>query len=230
LTPLSGIPYQMKTGDFFSHLARKFDFFCGKDLPDPASKFRKRATRTSHSKRDVTMSTNSIHAAIDPQRLVQRGHAAPGIWTDRVEATGRNAARYGLVLVLAWIGGMKFMAYEAEGISAFVANSPLMNWAYLLFSVRGFSALLGVTEIVVALLIAARPLSARAAIVGSGMAVCMFATTLSFLVTTPGVWEASAGGFPALSVVPGQFLVKDFVLLGVSLRLFAEDWRAIATG
>jgi uncharacterized membrane protein YkgB len=58
----------------------------------------------------------------------------------------------------------------------------------------------------------------------------MFLTTLSFLVTTPGVWEASAGGFPALSVVPGQFLAKDFVLLGVSLRLFGDDWSALMTG
>ena len=57
----------------------------------------------------------------------------------------------------------------------------------------------------------------------------MFLTTLSFLLTTPGVWEASAGGFPALSVVPGQFLAKDFVLFGASLRLFGEDSRALTT-
>ncbi len=56
-------------------------------------------------------------------------------------------------------------------------------------------------------------------------AVGMFSTTLSFLLTTPGVWEASAGGFPALSVVPGQFLIKDVVLLGASLWMFSQDWR-----
>jgi uncharacterized membrane protein YkgB len=122
---------------------------------------------------------------------------------------------------------MKFTAYEAEGISGFVSNSPLMSWAYSLFSVRGFAALLGVTEIAVALLIAARPLSARFALIGSLMAVGMFLTTLSFLITTPGVWEPSAGGFPALSVVPGQFLAKDFVLLGASLRLLGGDFRAL---
>jgi uncharacterized membrane protein YkgB len=47
-----------------------------------------------------------------------------------METLGRYAARYGLVLTLFWIGGMKFTAYEAEGISGFVANSPLMSWAY----------------------------------------------------------------------------------------------------
>jgi reactive chlorine resistance protein C len=146
-----------------------------------------------------------------------------------VEAVGRYTARYGLVLALLWIGGMKFTAYEAEGISGFVSNSPLMSWAYSVFTIQSFSALLGVTEIAIALLIASRPLSARTAVVGSGLAVGMFLTTLSFLLTTPGVWETSAGGFPALSVVPGQFLAKDFVLFGGALRLFGEDWRALTT-
>lgn len=139
---------------------------------------------------------------------------------------GRIATRYGLVVVLLWIGGMKFTAYEANAISGFVANSPLMSWAYSLFSVQAFSAVLGITEILIALLIAARPVSARAAALGSALAVGMFLTTLSFLLTTPGVWESTVGGFPALSVVPGQFLVKDFVLLGVALWSFGEAWES----
>ena len=132
----------------------------------------------------------------------------------RVEAVGLQLARYGLVVVVAWIGLMKFTAYEAEGISPFVAHSPLMSWVYGLMSVRGFSAVLGVVEVAVALLIAARPFWPRASTLGSALAFGMFLTTLSFLVTTPGVWEPSAGGFPALSALPGQFLIKDLVLLG----------------
>jgi uncharacterized membrane protein YkgB len=56
------------------------------------------------------------------------------------------------------------------------------------------------------------------------MAVGTFLTTLSFLVTTPGVWEPSAGGFPAASIV-GQFVLKDVVLLGAALRSFGEAAR-----
>jgi len=174
------------------------------------------------------MSTTSFHRTLVQQpseRLFSRSVAKV---TPVVEALGQHSLRYGLVLVLLWIGAMKFTAYEAEGIVGFVAHSPLMNWAYSVFSVRSFSAILGITEIAVALLIAARPISAKAALLGSAAAVGMFLTTLSFLVTTPGVWEASAGGFPALSVVPGQFLVKDFVLLGASLWLLAEAWRTVA--
>ena len=54
----------------------------------------------------------------------------------------------------------------------------------------------------------------------------MFLTTLSFLVTTPGVWEPSLGGFPALSHRPGEFLLKDLALLGISLWSLGEAWNA----
>jgi uncharacterized membrane protein YkgB len=144
----------------------------------------------------------------------------------RVEAAGRELARYGLAVVVGWIGLMKFTAYEAEGIRPFVANSPLMSWVYGPLGVRGFSAVLGVVEVAVALLIAARAFSPRASALGSALAVGMFLTTLTFLVTTPGVWEPSAGGFPALSAIPGQFLIKDLALLGISLWSLGEAWQA----
>jgi uncharacterized membrane protein YkgB len=43
----------------------------------------------------------------------------------------------------------------------------------------------------------------------------MFLTTLSFLFTTPG-WEPTLG-FPAISALPGQFVLKDIVLLGAAI-------------
>src|SRR5580704_15931080 len=146
--------------------------------------------------------------------------------SSQAEVVGRGLARYGLVVVVAWIGLMKFTTYEAEGIRPFVANSPLMSWVYGLISLPGFSAMLGVVEVTIALLIAARPFSTRVSALGSALAVGMFLTTLSFLVTTPGVWEPSAGGFPALSAIPGQFLIKDLALLGISLWSVGEAWKA----
>jgi uncharacterized membrane protein YkgB len=38
--------------------------------------------------------------------------------------------RIGLVVVLIWIGGLKFADYEADSIVPLVANSPLMNFMY----------------------------------------------------------------------------------------------------
>jgi len=141
--------------------------------------------------------------------------------SDAVQAAGAYLLRYGLVLVIAWIGFMKFTAYEAAGIHPLVANSPLMSWAYAIFSERAFSALLGVVEISVAVMIALRPLSAKVSAIGSGLAAVMFLTTLTFLLSTPG-WEASLGGFPALSVVPGQFIIKDIVLLAAAVWSLGE--------
>ena len=145
-----------------------------------------------------------------------------------ISAAGNQSIRYGLVVVLLWIGGMKFTSYEAEAISGFVNNSPLMSWTYSVFSSRAVSALIGVAEIAIALLIFARPFSATAAVVGAALACGMFFTTLSFMVSTPGIWEAAAGGVPAISVTPGQFLVKDFVLLGASIWIFAEAYKGLS--
>ncbi len=145
--------------------------------------------------------------------------------SDWLKRIGIHVSRYGLVLVLLWIGGMKFTTYEAEGIKPLVANSPFMGWVYNWMSVTEFSSLLGVIEITIALLIALRSLWPTGSAVGSGLAAGMFLTTLTFLVTTP-VWEPSLGGFPALSAMPGQFLLKDIVLLGVALWTAGEAWGA----
>ena len=155
----------------------------------------------------------------------RRTTAATGtIAMDQSSAVQTAAAyllRYGLVLVIAWIGCMKFTAYEAAGIQPLVANSPLMSWVYAIFSERAFSALLGIVEVAVAAMIALRAISAKVSAVGSGLAVVMFLTTLTFILSTPG-WEPSLGGFPALSVLPGQFIIKDIVLLAAALWSLGE--------
>ena len=53
----------------------------------------------------------------------------------------------------------------------------------------------------------------------------MFLTTLSFLLSTHGVVEPSLG-FPAISVLPGQFLIKDLVLLAAAVWTAGEALRA----
>src|SRR5215831_7140455 len=103
--------------------------------------------------------------------LMQETTHGQGAMNSGLEAVGRELARYGLVVVVAWIGLMKFTAYEAEGIRLYVANSPLLSWVYGPLSVRGFSAVLGVVEVTIALLIAARPFSPRTSALGSALAV-----------------------------------------------------------
>ena len=140
-----------------------------------------------------------------------------------LQAVGGAVLRYGLAGVIGWIGLMKFTLVEAEAIRPLAAHSPLMAWAANALGVRAFSNLVGVTEVTIAALIALRPVAARASALGSALAVGMFATTLSFLLSTPGVWETSLGGVPAISVLPGQFLLKDVVLLGAALWSLGES-------
>jgi len=147
---------------------------------------------------------------------------------NELDRVGRWGLRYGLVLVIGWIGAMKFTAYEAEGISGFVANSPLLGWVYEVVNMRQFSVALGIVELAIAVFVGLGSYRPKLGIVGAAAAVGMFATTLSFMFTTPGIVEASAGGFPAISAMPGQFLIKDVVLLAVSVWLLATAVKANA--
>jgi uncharacterized membrane protein YkgB len=143
-----------------------------------------------------------------------------------VAIAGRLLVRYGLVVVIAWIGALKYTTYEATAIQPLVAHSPLLSWVYDIFSVRTFAAVLGTAEIVAALLIALRPLAPRVSVLGSALGVLLFLGTLSFLFSTPGVTGAPAGGFPVLSVLPGQFLLKDLVLVAAALWTLGDSLGA----
>ncbi len=153
---------------------------------------------------------------------------AIGAAESNANLVGGALVRYGLVLVIGWIGLLKFTSYEAHGIQPLVANSPFMGWLYEIFSVTTFSALLGVVEIATAVLIAVKPWWPKVSAVGSLVAVGLFLATLSFLFTTPGVGEESAGGFPLLSST-GQFLIKDVVLLGAAVWTLGDSLRAART-
>ena len=142
-----------------------------------------------------------------------------------IEDLGREVVRWGLVIVLVWIGGMKFTAYEAMGIQPLVAHSPFISWMYDFLSVRSFSAILGCIEIATAVLLGLRYVAPIASAIGSMLAIGLFATTLSFIVTTPG-WEPTLG-FPALSAMSGQFLLKDIVLFGASVWSLGESLKAL---
>jgi uncharacterized membrane protein YkgB len=137
------------------------------------------------------------------------------------EKLGAFLIRYGLVLVLGWIGAMKFTTYEAEGIKTLVETSPFMSWMYKVLSLQATSNVIGIAELTAAALIAIRPLAPKLSAIGSVLAVFTFLTTLTFLFSLPG-WEQSLGGFPALSG-SGGFLLKDTVLLGAALFTLGES-------
>jgi uncharacterized membrane protein YkgB len=135
---------------------------------------------------------------------------------------GTGIGRYGLVAILLLIGGLKFTHAEAMGIQPLVSHSPFMFWMYSIASVDVVSRIIGTTEIIVALLIASRPIAALASAAGSLLAIATFLTTLSFMLSTPGVWDPA---FPALSGT-GAFLMKDLCLLACALFTAGEALAA----
>jgi reactive chlorine resistance protein C len=143
-----------------------------------------------------------------------------------IDTVASLLGRYGLVVVIGWIGALKFANFEANQIQPLVANSPFMGWLYDIFSVYTFSALLGVFEVAAAVLLAIKPLFPKFSIVGSVQAIVLFLATISFLFTTPGIGEPAGGGFPALSLI-GEFLLKDIPLLGLSFWTLADAIRAV---
>ncbi|PVE21537.1 hypothetical protein DC522_26140 [Microvirga sp. KLBC 81] len=172
------------------------------------------------------MSHISIHTATAYPSLQARAAVSLDL-ADRYGRTVTTAGLYAsLVVVYAWFGGMKFTAYEAEGLTGLVGNSPLLSWAYSLFSVRGFSSLLGVLELSIGVLIAARLASPVYSLVGGVLSAGLFVTTLSLMATTPGVFVPELG-FPAISVAPGQFLLKDVGLLALSVWIAVDSLVAL---
>jgi reactive chlorine resistance protein C len=143
-----------------------------------------------------------------------------------IDTVASLLGRYGLVVVIGWIGALKFANFEANQIQPLVANSPFMGWLYDIFSVYTFSALLGVFAVAAAVLLAIKPLFPKLSIVGSVQAIVLFLATISFLFTTPGIGEPAGGGFPALSLI-GEFLLKDIPLLGLSFWTLADAIRAV---
>lgn len=132
-----------------------------------------------------------------------------------------------IVLIFIWFGGMKFTAYEAAGLKGFVEPSPVIGWMYGLFSERGFGTFLGVLELLIAALIAARLFAPKLSLIGGVLSCGLFLTTLSFMLTTKGVFGPETLSFPALSVMPGQFLIKDIVNLAVSVFIVGESLSAV---
>ncbi|HYO02199.1 MAG TPA: DUF417 family protein [Mycobacterium sp.] len=145
-----------------------------------------------------------------------------------LSAIGAVILRFGLVVPLAWIGIQKFTSDEANAIMPLITHQPLMSWLYEVLSVQTLSNALGAVEITAAILIAVRPLSPTASALGSGIALLLFVSTISFLFTTPGIVAPSSLGLPVLTET-GGFLIKDIVLLGAAVWTLGDALQARAS-
>ena len=140
-----------------------------------------------------------------------------------------HVVRASMVIMFFFFGYQKWWAYEADRLVPFISNGPLISWLYPVFGYQGASRFLGVAEWTFGGLLLAGFWDKRLGILGAAGSTATFIATVTIIPFMPDGWDASAGGFPAMTGnVP--FLMKDVVLLAVSLYLLKQDVARVAEG
>jgi uncharacterized membrane protein YkgB len=129
--------------------------------------------------------------------------------------------RVAMVLIFAFFGYTKWHQYAAQLMVPFVSHSPFIFWLYPAFGVRGGARVLSASEWTIFALLYAGFWDKRLGVLGALGSTVTFATTVTIIPFMPDGWDPSAG-FPAMAgLVP--FLMKDVVLLAVSIYLLKQD-------
>jgi uncharacterized membrane protein YkgB len=129
--------------------------------------------------------------------------------------------RGSMVVIFVLFGYQKWFEYEAQTLIPFIDNGPLTFWMYPVFGLRGATYFLGVSEWLTAALLIWGFWNPRAGIFGAILSAGMFVTTVSIIPFMPDGWNPAAG-FPAMQGNVA-FLMKDVVLLAVSVYLLKQD-------
>ncbi len=123
----------------------------------------------------------------------------------------------GTVIILIWVGLFKFTAVEAGAIKGLVENHFAMSWMYKVMSVQQVSNFIGVFEVLTGIGLFISLFFKRIGFYAGFASAIIFVTTLSFLITTPGVFK-SVEGFP----ITDFFILKDIPYLAISLLVCAK--------
>jgi uncharacterized membrane protein YkgB len=129
--------------------------------------------------------------------------------------------RASMVIIFLAFGYQKWFEYEAQVLVPYISNGPLIFWMYPVFGIRGASWFLGVSEWLIAALLFLGFWNKKLGILGALGSCGTFVSTVTIIPFMPNGWDPTAG-FPAMAGnVP--FLMKDVVLLAVSIYLLKQD-------
>jgi uncharacterized membrane protein YkgB len=138
------------------------------------------------------------------------------------ENLDNHLVRAAMVIIYFFFGYQKWFNYEAQGLIPFFTHGPLIFWMYPVFGIKGSSHFLGVSEWLFGALLLAGFWNRKLGILGALGSVFTFIATVTIIPFMPDGWAPSAGGFPAM-VGNVAFLMKDVVLLAVSIYLLKQD-------
>ncbi len=133
-----------------------------------------------------------------------------------------NLLRAVMVIIFAWFGYDKWHVSEITALVPMITHGPLTFWTIPILGIRGTSILLGASEWTVGTLLFLGFYNKRLGILGALGSIATFAATSTIFPFVPDGWDAGAGGFPAMSINTA-FLLKDLVLLTVSIYLLKQD-------
>ncbi|MGF2414614.1 MAG: DUF417 family protein, partial [Ferruginibacter sp.] len=106
---------------------------------------------------------------------------------------GYQTGVVGVSIILFWIGIFKFTPTEANFIAPLVSNNFMMSWLYKFLSPQGVSNILGTIEIITAICLLLHFVWKKAGILGGILATITFVVTISFLSTTPTIFNTIDG-------------------------------------
>ena len=135
--------------------------------------------------------------------------------------------RASMVIIFFIFGYQKWFPYEVQALIPFISNGPLISWLYPIFVHQGATYFLGVSEWLFGALFFWGFWNKKAGILGALGSCFSFLATFTIIPFFPNGWEASAGGFPAMTEHVA-FLMKDLVLLAVSFYLLREDVKRVS--
>src|SRR5258707_14549517 len=138
-----------------------------------------------------------------------------------------HVLRASMVLIFLFFGYQKWFDYEAQALIPYISNGPLIFWMYPVLGVKGATYFLGVAEWFFGALLFAGFWNKKLGILGALGSVFSFISTITIIPFTPNGWAPSAGGFPAMTETVA-FLMKDLVLLAVSVYLLRQDVLRVA--
>jgi uncharacterized membrane protein YkgB len=138
--------------------------------------------------------------------------------------------RAAMVIIFLFFGYQKWFSYEVDRLIPYISNGPLIFWLYPAFGMRGATLFLGISEWTFGTLLFLGFWNKTLGILGALGSTATFVGTVTIIPFMPNGWDAAAGGFPAMTGnVP--FLMKDVVLLAVSVYLLKQDvQRVLVTG